>query len=74
MIKLEGFYISLFQYADISGGVERNLIMCTDEEWDIKNLKSAATGNQAEPMEIVDLANTTYDRIYAIIAADFKGF
>ena len=30
-----------------------------------KNLK-------AEPMEIINMANETYDRIYAVIATDFK--
>jgi len=60
------------QKCDISQGIDRNLIICTDEEWDIKNLISAETGMQAEPMDIISMANETYDRIYAIIATDFK--
>ena len=31
---------------DISQGIDRNLVICTDEEWDIKNLISAETGAQ----------------------------
>jgi len=57
---------------DISGGIERNLIICTDEEWDIKNVKSAIDGNQATEKEIINLANQTYDRIYGVIACDFN--
>ena len=34
------------QKCDISQGIDRNLIICTDEEWDIKNLISAETGAQ----------------------------
>ena len=34
------------QKCDISQGIDRNLIICTDEEWDIKNLISAETGVQ----------------------------
>ena len=54
-----------------ANGVERNLVICTDEEWDIKDLKSAIDGNQATPEEVVHMANKTYDRIYGIIASDF---
>ena len=56
----------------MSKGIERNLIICTDEEWDIKGLQSGqSVGVDATPEEIVALANSTYDRIYGIIACDF---
>ena len=48
------------------------MIICTDEEWDIKGLQSGqSVGSDATPEEIVALANSTYDRIYGIIACDF---
>merc|ERR1711976_256248 len=57
--------------ADISEGIERNLVICTDEEWDIKDLKSAIDGKQATPEQIIQMANSTYDRVFGIIASDF---
>jgi len=58
---------------DVSKGIERNLIICTDEEWDIKNVMSAETLQQAEPYDILEIANESYTRIYGIIATDYRG-
>jgi len=60
------------EFCDISKGIERTMVICTDEEWDIKNLQCAHTGQQAEPMDIINMANETYDRIYAVIASDYR--
>ena len=43
---MEFIFIENVQKCDISQGIDRNLIICTDEEWDIKNLISAETGAQ----------------------------
>ena len=45
-ILTEFIFTVNIQKCDISQGIDRNLIICTDEEWDIKNLISAETGAQ----------------------------
>ena len=56
--KFKWFLQCLIKSADISEGIERNLVICTDEEWDIKDLKSAIDGKQATPEQVIRMANS----------------